>query len=288
LVFGDLNRLDDPDGWGALGAAEGINSTFVLSLDYFNGFVAFGTQTTGIYKCHVGTDPFNCPDDCCVHYTERDWNLISDEIRVVKFSPDGLLWTGTNFGLAFFDPLASQTGRFVDVTLPEGFGSDVRTVEFDRRGNVWVGSGNGLAFLNAATGEMTRFTSVNSGLVSDDVRSLTYDPFTGDLYVGTASGISVYKSTTGPPTENPDSVYAFPNPFVIDSDDDRISFNWALPGTVAIFSVSGEPVYELPAGESWDGKNRGGQPVASGVYLFVLTSREGSVGRGKFLLVRRR
>jgi ligand-binding sensor domain-containing protein len=206
----------------------------------------------------------------------------------VKFAPDGLLWAGTNMGLSFFDPLASQQGRFVDVPLPQNFGPDVLALDFDRRGDAWVGSNNGLALLTAATGEMTHFTSINSGLVSDDIRSLTYDPFTGDMYAATASGISIYKSTTGPPTSVMDSVYAFPNPFVIASQGDRLSFNYALPGTISIFSLEGRLVYEMAAGQSWDGKNSGGAMVASGVYLFVITGDNGDMGRGKFLLVRGR
>ena len=288
LVFGELSRLDQPDGWGALGMDEGITNIFAYGLDYDDGYVAMGTTSAGIFKCQVGSDPFNCGDGCCVHYTAAEWNLISDEIRVVKFAPDGLLWAGTNMGLSFFDPLASQQGRFVDVTLPQGFGPDVLALDFDRRGDAWVGSNNGLALLTAATGEMTYFTSINSGLVSDDIRSLTYDPFTGDMYAATASGISIYKSTTGPPTSVMDSVYAFPNPFVIASQGDRLSFNYALPGTISIFSIEGGLVYEMAAGQSWDGRNLGGSMVSSGVYLFVISGDNGDMGRGKFLLVRGR
>ena len=284
VAIGDLNNLDSPEGWDSLGASDGITDVFVSSLDKHGGFLAVGTQQKGVFYCYIGSDPFDKSDDRCLHYTKSSAYLISDNVQAVRFDPDGDLWVGTNSGVSRFDP---GIDRFVDVTIPAGFGPVISAIDFDGRGNAWVGSSNGLLFIDGITLATQHYTTLNSDLVDDDVRSITFDRFTGDLYIGTASGISIRPSDYGPPAYSIDSVYAFPNPFVIRSDEDRLRFNYGRPGTISIYSIAGELLKELAVSGAWDGRNDAGKRVASGVYLYVLTDEDGNIGRGKFLLVRK-
>jgi hypothetical protein len=121
--------------------------------------------------------------------------------------------------------------------------------------------------------------------VSNDVRSVTADQFGGNIYFGTSSGISVLLSGIGEPTLSLDSVFAFPNPFVVNDDNDRVSFNFLRPYIVNIFDVSGAVVRENINSGTWDGRNEAGNRVASGVYIFVLTDQNGLATRGKILLI---
>jgi hypothetical protein len=160
-------------------------------------------------------------------------------------------------------------------------------MEFATRGNLWLGASNGLARRDGTTGEIEVFTSLNSGLVNDVVRGIVYDTLTSDLFIATAGGLSKLSTTIGLPIRNLDSIWAFPNPFVISSSNDQLNFNYAGYGTIRIFSLAGEQVIEQSVNLPWDGRNSDGLAVASGVYLFVLNAIDGSVGRGKFLLVRK-
>jgi flagellar hook assembly protein FlgD len=83
-------------------------------------------------------------------------------------------------------------------------------------------------------------------------------------------------------------VFAFPNPYVVNSDADKLNFNYSRTGTVRIYDISGALIAELSVNGSWDGKNQKGKAVASGVYLFVLAADNGEIGRGKFLLINKR
>jgi len=210
-----------------------------------------------------------------------DSGLISNNIRVVKFSPEGNLWVGTNFGLSRWD-----LDRFADVTPPPGIGPDITALAFDGRGNLWIGSRNGLARVDGATGAFTVYTTHNSDLVSDDIANLTLDPITGDLYVATPAGISILRSGVSRFTSQIEDVIAYPNPFVVRSESDRLNFNFSKKGTVRLFTVAGELVAQFPVNTPWDGRNQKGQQVASGVYVYILTDKDGNVGRGKVLLVR--
>ena len=81
-------------------------------------------------------------------------------------------------------------------------------------------------------------------------------------------------------------VVAFPNPFIIRDASDVLRFNYDGNARVNIYTVNGELVRDINVNENWDGKNESRQDVTSGVYLFLLTAEDGSVGRGKILLIR--
>ena len=286
VAVADIDSLDDISRWTVFGSGDGIGSDRVASVAVANGAVAVATQESGLYYYYYGSNPFNKQDDSLARYYEGSPDfrkrILSDDVRVVKFSPDGELWAGTNYGLTRLD---RGVEMFVTVNLPAGFGPEITAIEFDSRGNAWVGATNGLALIDAITGEIEVFTSRSSGLLDDGVAALTLDENTGEMYVSTAKGITVIPSRFGVPTENIDAVFAFPNPYVIDSPDDELNFNYAGQATLRIFTIAGELVAELPE-PRWNGRNQGGETVASGVYLFVLNNSDGEVGRGKFLLVR--
>ncbi len=285
IAIGDFRDLDDVARWDSLGVADGITDVNTVALDYQNRRLAIGTEMVGVFKYYLGPDISDRSDDSVVHYREGfpDF-LISDDIRVVKFSPDGALWVGTNLGLSRFD---LGVEFFFDVALPAGIGPEITDLAFDGRGSVWVGSKTGLARLDLMSGERIKFTSLNSGLLSDHVQCLTFDQFSGKLFIGTDAGISYIPSAFGRPTSRVEEVTAFPNPFVVTSAGDRLNFNFLGAATLRIFTVAGEMVLETQlTSEGWDGRNQRGEEVASGVYLFVLNDPEGGVGKGKILLVR--
>ncbi|HWR84027.1 MAG TPA: hypothetical protein VN285_12065, partial [Candidatus Deferrimicrobium sp.] len=279
VAIGDLQSLDTPSGWDSLGLADGVTNQLLVSVDCYKSRLAIGTEAAGVFVCYLGDDPFDHQARHCDHYTTES-GLNSDVVRTVRYAPTGELWVGTNFGAARWD-----LDRFVAVQPPQGIGNDIMAIEFDGRGNLWLGSNDGLARVDGATGQATVYTTRTSGLVSDDITNLSFDPFTGDLYVATRAGISRLRSTIGRPTADVESVLAFPNPFVIRSDLDRLNFNFSRSGAVRIFSLAGELVAEFPVNTAWDGRNARGERVASGVYIFILTDSDGNVGRGKVLVV---
>ncbi|MEA3296652.1 MAG: two-component regulator propeller domain-containing protein, partial [candidate division Zixibacteria bacterium] len=285
VAIADLTRLDDPSGWDSLGIDDGLTTAFVRSVDYYAGHLAVGTDRDpgGVFLCQVGYDPFNRLSNACVHFTEDNSYLLSDVVRVVRFSPDGILWVGTNSGLSQYDP---GYERFIDIELPAGIDLDVTDLEFDRRGNLWIGTRKGLARMDATTGGFEVFSTLNSDLVDDGINSLNIDPFTGKLYVATNFGISILSTTVGRPVFDVDRVVAIPNPFVIRSDNDRLEFNFSEKVNVRIYSIAGELIREMDTNTLWGGRNQQGEKVASGVYIYVLIDKTGNLGRGKILLVR--
>ncbi len=285
IAIADMTDLNNRANWDSIGVDDGLNDIFVSCLALDDNRLAVGTEQNGLYLCEMGEDPFDHSQRLCTLYTsefERG-DLVSNTIRTVQFDPDGNLWVGTNFGLSRWDV---GFEKFVEVEMPPAAGTDINSLEFDPRGNLYVGTSSGLARRDASTGDFEVFTERNSGLLSDQISSLHFEVTTGLLYVGTDRGISARPSMTSNPTSDVEQVIAFPNPFVISSDNNRLFFNYLKPATVRLYSVAGDLVRELPINFSWDGRNEAGEEVSSGVYLFLVEDEEGNFGRGKILLVR--
>ena len=275
--------MNDITQWTSFGPGDGIIVDYLYSIDCYDDVFVVGTSDRGVYYYYYGPDPFNKSDDSVINLREDNSWLGSDDVKTIKFDNDGGLWVGTRYGLSKYD---IGIDRFVSAVLPDGFGPAVTSLAFDRRGNIWMGSQEGLALYEAGTGSTRLFTTLNSGLSDNYINRLVINPATSDLWVATTEGISVYKSTIGPPTSNVEETIAFPNPFIIRGGEDVLSFNYDGEAEVRIFTANGEIVRITDINIPWDGTNQQGQNVASGVYLYLLTAEDGTVGRGKILLIR--
>jgi len=275
--------LNDLSRWNFFGRNDSLTSEFPISIDYYDGTIAVGTQNNGVFTYYCGADPFIETNALAVNLREDNSQLGSNTVNVVKYDHSGTLWAGTKFGLSRYD---AGIPRFENIVLPVNIDPAVMALTFDNRDNIWIGTRNGLAFYNTATDEFTIYNTLNSGLIDNQINSLALNPATGDLWVGTPSGLSRFRSSIGIPTTELDRVYAFPNPFIIKYGSERLGFNYDGKATIRIFSSGGEIVRTMPINISWDGKNESGRDVASGVYLVLITNEEGEVGRCKVLLVR--
>jgi len=283
VAIGQLDYLDIYETWDSIGTTDGLNNRFVSDIGYGGNQLAVGTEGVGIYLCDIIELSDGTVRADCLQYTRENSPLISNIIKVVEYSIYGNAFVGTNFGISRWD---DGIERFVDVSLPAGIGPDISALAFDDRNNLWIGTRTGLARRDAITLEMESFTTENSELVSNQITDLYLDKPTGDLYIATSGGISILKSEIQNWSVDTETVLAVPNPFVIKSSADKLNFNYTKLATVDIFTVAGELVINYPINIPWDGKNKMGKEIASGVYLFVITSEAGEIATGKFLLVR--
>jgi len=222
-------------------------------------------------------------DDKVTHYTQTDHRLSSNWVMNAEVDRDGTLWVGTSAGL---DTLDSEWGRFRRVVLPDPLGPQVNAIAVDERNNKWIGTTNGLGVINNQ-GEFEHvFTTFNSKICNNEIWGIKIDEKTGEVWIGTVNGLSRYESGIAP-AKNLTEVTPYPNPFVIREDSERLTFD-RLPfrAKIKIFTVAGELVKEINSGDKWDGRNKAGELVSGGIYLFYVTDPSGEKAIGKIAVIR--
>jgi hypothetical protein len=91
---------------------------------------------------------------------------------------------------------------------------------------------------------------------------------------------------------NLNSVIVYPNPFEPRIGHVAVTFdNLTASARIRIYKLTGELVYdrelEAPAGTAvWDVTNKDGYPVASGLYVYLVTNSSGQKVTGKLAILK--
>ncbi len=235
-----------------------------------------------------------------VAYSPDLFNCIAEDL-------DGNIWFGTDKGpFVTYSPedVFDNGFYFTQVKIPRNDGTNladyllsdvnITCITIDGGNRKWMGtSGNGVYLLSSDGIEMIEhFTTENSPLISDNIESIAIDGSTGEVFFGTDAGLVSYLGTATDPAGSlsDDNIKVYPNP-VRPEYTRRISITGLMRDTdVKIVSASG---YLVNSGTSvggeytWDGKNKGGKRVASGVYYVLAADAEGNSGAvAKILVIR--
>ncbi|MEE2709082.1 MAG: FlgD immunoglobulin-like domain containing protein [Gemmatimonadota bacterium] len=216
--------------------------------------------------------------------------LLSPQVNALASSNKGDLWVGTDAGISQIEPgnLVTSYG------LPGGLNtSRVTALDTDARGNVWVGSPSGLGKFDPGTFDWEVFTIDSSPLAASLINAITVNDGTGEIWIGTGHGISRFESGILPVRPTQAQVPVYPNPFVPSKGSAAVVFAQLADGAkISILTADGVLVKQIPSSQItaqqalWDGRNSSGQPVAGGIYFFVVTAPDGSHFTGKFAVIR--
>ncbi len=144
---------------------------------------------------------------------------------------------------------------------------------------------NGVWLINS-TGEKViyQFTETNSPLLSNDVKKITIDGKTGEVFFATQKGICSFRSTATEANEKTENVLVFPNP-VPPGFAGTIAIRGLVNNAIVkITELDGRLVYQTRAlgGQAvWDGRDYKGRKISSGVYLIITGSDDASSSRAK-------
>ncbi len=117
-------------------------------------------------------------------------------VRALTESPDGMIWIGTDAGLARFEPRAGDwrvyrqaesSGKPGANSLPS---DRICALLFDTAGRLWVGTMRGLAWLNTATETFSSYTRdpAEPRSLPDDYIVSLFEDRGGSLWIGTKTG----------------------------------------------------------------------------------------------------
>jgi ligand-binding sensor domain-containing protein len=250
--------------WVVFYVQDGIKSELMLKVFAREGHLYICFRDDGLLDYNYNWTVENKDDDQVTHYTPEDHHLSHEAVMCASVDKDGVLWVGTSSGLDKFDP---DFERFRAVPLPDPLGLQVNDIAVDERNNKWIATSNGLGMINSKGEFVGVFTTFNSKICANKVLRLKIDKKTGDVWVGTENGLS--------------------NPFMIKNGTELLTFDRLPYGAkVRIFTVAGELIKEIKSGNHWNGRNKAGELVASGIYLFHIQDPSGKSAVGKIAVIR--
>ena len=211
---------------------------------------------------------------------------------------NGDVWVTTTIGPLLLSQSVidnPETAVFTQVKVPRNDGTnladyllsgiDVTCMAIDGGGRKWFGTkANGVYLISADNmTQVKHITSSNSPLLSDNILSIAINNTTGEVFFGTDKGLCSYMSDATTPSDQPseDKTYAYPNPVKPGYTGPITIVGLSMNADVKIVTTNGVLVAAgISNGGSfiWDGKDKSGKPVASGVYMVESADEDGNNG----------
>ena len=210
---------------------------------------------------------------------------------------EGNIWVGTEYGpvLVERDNIYTQNTNITQVKVPRNDGTNyadyllsgiaINDIAIDGGGRKWFATANNGVYLISADNmtEIHHFTTSNSSLLSDNVTSIAINHETGEVFFGTERGLCSYMSdaTTTYDEMTKDNVWAYPNPVTPEYRGLITVVGLTLNADVKILASNGALVAEGRSNGgtfTWNGCDKNGDTVASGVYMVATAKADGSKG----------
>ena len=218
-------------------------------------------------------------------------------ITCVCEDKEGNIWVGTDKGPFMIqeNEIGESSVTFYQVKIPRNDGSNfadyllnnvsISAIAIDGGNRKWFGSDNAGVFLMSADNmeQLQSFTTSNSKLISDNIAYISINPTSGEVFFLSDKGLCSYQSDANNPAETMDNdeVRAYPNPVTPDYTGLITVTGLTYDADVKITSSNGALIAEGRSNGgmfTWDGCDRKGRRVASGIYMVVTATSDGKKG----------
>jgi len=246
----------------------------------------------GLFCYNPGANIDNTNDDRWKFYRQGtgNGNLPSNNVYSLTKDKNGFIWVGTDKGIGIIRCPETAFGTGGCEAIQPIIQQDqlagllfrdevVQCMAVDGANRKWVGTRNGVWLINSNGDKIIyRLTAENSPLLSNDVRKISIDPVSGEVFMATFNGICSFRSTATEGGSAHQNVLVFPNPVPPGYNGTIAIRGLANNALVKITELNGRLVYQtrsLGGQAIWNGKNYQGNKVASGVYLVLIRDDEG-------------
>lgn len=268
------------------------NAVAQIVVDDLDQLWIMSPKGNGVFCYNPGSNIDNTNDDRWKYYRQGsgNGNLPSNNVYSLLKDKNGFIWVGTDRGIGIIRCPETVFGTGGCEAIQPIIQQDqlagllfrdevVQCMAVDGVNRKWVGTRNGLWLISSSGDKIIyRFTAENSPLLSNDVRKMSVDPVTGELFIATFNGICSFRSTATEGGVNNQNIRVFPNP-VPPGYNGTIAIRGLVNNAlVKITELNGRLVYQTRAlgGQAiWNGKNYLGNKVASGVYLVLVRDDQG-------------
>jgi ligand-binding sensor domain-containing protein len=227
-------------------------------------------------------------------------NLPAGEVMCIAKDRSGFIWVGTSDGIAVIECAESVFTSGCEAVIPivkgGNFanylfkGEEVRSIAIDGADRKWVATKNG-AWLISADGDilLQHYTEENSSLLGNDIRKITINHQTGEVFFATTKGISSFRGEATEGADNNKQLLVFPNPVPAGYNGTIAIKGLAADSYIKITELNGRLVFQAKAlgGQAvWNGKDYKGRQIASGIYLVLVTDenrKEKAAGKIVFI-----
>ena len=232
-------------------------------------------------------------------FTNQDGISYNTNILIYNIIEDKShnMWVSTNKGPLYIktDDIGQENVVFYQEKVPRNDGTNladylltgigIYMIAIDGGGRKWFGTVNNGVFLISEDNmtQINHFTSENSPLLSNNVLSISINSLTGEVFFLTDKGLCSYVSdaTEANDEMTKDNVWAYPNPVEPSYTGAITITGLSYDADVKILAANGALIAEGRSNGGtfvWDGCDKQGRRVASGVYMVVTATNDGSKG----------
>lgn len=232
-------------------------------------------------------------------FTNQDGTILEQlAVYCIAEDKEGAIWIGTNKGpLVLNNPSRYFNDNFycTQIKVPRNDGSNladfllvneaINAIAVDGANRKWIGTATNGIYLLGADGMETihHFTEANSPLLSNSIESIAIHPRTGEVFIGTSKGLVSYQSdaTEAASRFEESNVHAYPNPVRPDYEGVITVTGLVYDSDVKIVDTAGHLIHQgtsLGGQFTWDGRNRQGKRVATGIYMVLAADGNGKEG----------
>lgn len=265
-----------------------VNAMAQIIIDDNNFLWIVSPLGNGLICYNHGSSIDNTNDDQWKLYGtgSGNGNLPSANVSCVAKDKNGFIWVGTSNGIGVIqcpqNVFSPQGCDAIWPVVPQGSfagylfsGVQIQSIAVDGADRKWVATNNGVFLISSdGTNVIYQFTQDNSPLLSNNVKKVTINGTTGEVFFATTNGICSFRSTATEGGTTNSGVLVFPNP-VPPGFTGSIGIRGLVDNAIVkITELNGRLVYQTRAlgGQAiWDGKDYNGQRISSGVYLVVVS-----------------
>lgn len=265
----------------------------------------------GIFCAKLNGTPFDTTDDnskVWLHkFTNQDGTSYDIyQIYAITEDHNGKMWVGTNTGLFVIDNPNTffKEGIFKQIKVPRNDGTGladyllsgtyIKSIKVDGANRKWIGTNDNGIYLVSPDGLETihHFTTENSPLPSNTIESIAINENSGEVFIGTSKGIASYMSDATRPEEKLDekNIHAYPNPVRVGYNGNISIVGLTSGCNVKIVDAAGYLINEGVSNGGqyiWNGRNRQGEKVSSGVYYVLTNDEDANEGAATKILITR-
>ena len=207
------------------------------------------------------------------------------------------IWVGTDSGPFMIqkNEVGQESVTFNQVKVPRNDGTNyadylltgvsISSIAIDGGNRKWFGTNGAGAFLISSDNleQIHSFTTDNSKLITNNISYIAINQQSGEVFFLSDDGLCSYQSDATEPAETmtKDNVWAYPNPVTPDYTGLITITGLSYDADVKITASNGALIAEGRSNGgmfTWDGCDKKGHRVASGIYFVISATSEGRKG----------